>query len=79
MKLKVRLFGTLGQRFSGYDPQKGLDVEIPDGARVKDLLAHLGIPETKGEVVAADGKILHLEDPLNEGMSLQLLQAVYGG
>ena len=48
MKVKVRLFGTLSQKFPGYDSVKGLEVEIPDGARVKDLLAHLGIPETGG-------------------------------
>ena len=55
MKVKVRLFGTLGQQFPGYDPAKALEVEIPDGARVKDLLAHLGIPEVKGGVAAVEG------------------------
>jgi sulfur carrier protein ThiS len=54
-------------------------VEIADGARVKDLLARLRISEVKGGVVAVDGKILHLEDPLKEGASVHLLQAVYGG
>jgi sulfur carrier protein ThiS len=79
MKVKVRLFGTLGQKFPGYDPAKGLEVEIPDGARVKDLLARLGIPETRGGVAAAGGVILHPEDPLKDGASVHLLQSVYGG
>jgi sulfur carrier protein ThiS len=79
MKVTVRLFGTLSQKFPGYDPVKGLEVEIPDGARVKDLLAHLGMPETRGSVAAAEGVILHLEDPLKDGASVHLLQAVYGG
>jgi len=79
MKVTVRFFGTLSQKFPGYDPEKGLEVEIADGARVKDLLARLRISEVKGGVVAVDGKILHLEDPLKEGASVHLLQAVYGG
>ena len=79
MKVKVRLFGTLSQQFPGYDPAKGLEVEIPDGARVKDLLTHLRIPETKGGVAAVEGMILKLEDPLKEGSAVHLLQAVHGG
>jgi molybdopterin synthase sulfur carrier subunit len=79
MKVKVRLFGTLGQQVPGYDPAEALEVEIPDGARVKDLLAHLRISEVKGGVVAVDGKILHLEDPLKDGALVHLLQPVYGG
>ena len=79
MKVKLRLFGTLSQKFPGYDSEKGLEVEIPDGARVKDLLAHLGIAEMKGGVAAAEGVILRLEDTLKEGVCVHLLQAVNGG
>jgi sulfur carrier protein ThiS len=79
MKVVVRLFGTLSLKFPGYDPAKGIEVEISDGARVKDLLAHLGIPETKGGVAAVEGVILRLEDPLKAGASVDLLQSVYGG
>jgi sulfur carrier protein ThiS len=79
MILKVKLFGILSQKFPGYDPGKGIEVEIPDGARVKDLLAHLGIPEAKGGVAAVEGMILKAEDPLKEGASVHVLQSVYGG
>lgn len=79
MKVKVRLFGTLSQKLSGYDPEKGIEVEIPDEARVKDLLARLGIPEAKGGIAAVEGVILHLDDPLRDGLTVHLLQAVYGG
>jgi sulfur carrier protein ThiS len=79
MKVTVRFFGILSRKFPGYDPVKGLEVEIADGARVKDLFARLRISEAKGGVVAMDGKILDLEDPLNDGASVHLLQAVYGG
>ncbi|MGE5841249.1 MAG: MoaD/ThiS family protein [Deltaproteobacteria bacterium] len=79
MKVNVRFFGTLSQEFPGYDPEKGIEVEIPDGARVKDLLAHLGIPEAKGSVAAVEGVILHQDARLKDGASVQLLQSVHGG
>jgi sulfur carrier protein ThiS len=79
MKLKVTLLGTLSRNFPEYDHEKGLELEIPDGSRVKDLLAHLGIPEAEGGVAAAEGVILHREDPLKDGSSVQLLQSVHGG
>ena len=43
MKIRVKLFGTLKGNVSDYDPEHGLEVEIPDGAKVADLLSHLGI------------------------------------
>jgi len=79
MKVTVKLFGTLGQGVAGYDPEKGLAVEMREGARVKELLGRLKISEVKGGVVAAGGKVLHPEDPLEDGLSVHLLQAVYGG
>jgi len=79
VKVRVKLFGTLGEAVPGYDPEEGLEVEIAEGAKVKDLLARLDILEVKGGVVTAGGKVLRSEDPLNDGMSVHLLQAVYGG
>ena len=79
MKVRVKLFGTLSRAFPAYDPEKGLEVEVREGARVRDLLGRLKISEVKGSVVAAGGKVLHLEDPLEDGMSVHLLQAAYGG
>jgi len=79
MKVRVKWFGTLRPEFSGYDPERGVEVEIADGARVKDLVTRLSISEVKGAVVAVDGKILQLEDPLKEGASVHLLQPMCGG
>jgi len=51
IKIKVKLFGTLGQRFPDYSPEKGLEVEISEGASVGDLLAHLKISGHQGGIV----------------------------
>ena len=79
MNVAIKLFGTLVQHFPGYDPEVGMDVQIPDGARVNDLLAHLGIQGSKGFIVAAESRLLKEEDELEDGSSIQIFQSVFGG
>jgi sulfur carrier protein ThiS len=79
MKVKVRLYGTLGRRFPGYRPEEGLEVELPDGARVEDLLAHLGLGEDKKPVVTLEGVICGRGHDLMDGAEVNVFQALYGG
>ena len=79
MNIQVRLFGTLRKRYPGYDPAKGLEVELPDRARVGDLLARLGLSEGNKAVVSVDSVIRGPQDELFEGAVVHVLQAVYGG
>jgi sulfur carrier protein ThiS len=77
MKVNVRLFGTLEQNFPGYDFERGMEVEIPSGAKIKDLLTHLGISESW--VVAVDGMIMKSDEALKAGSSVHVFQPVFGG
>jgi sulfur carrier protein ThiS len=79
MKVKVKLYGTYSQRFPGYQHSQGLEVEIPDGATGKDLLALLGISESQGAVVITEGRILKADDKLPHGVPVNVLQAIHGG
>ena len=79
MKIKVKLFGTLGQNFPGYDSLKGLDVNIQNDARVKDLLAHLDIPKTSGFMVTMDNTIAKPADRLINEATIKIFQALAGG
>jgi sulfur carrier protein ThiS len=79
MRVNVKLFGTLGQRFQGYRQEDGLNVEIPDGARVKDLLVHLELSGFEGCVVAVAGRIVKPAGLLENGMTVHILQAGAGG
>jgi len=79
MRIRVKLFGTLGQRYPGYQQAQGLEVEIPEGATAKDLLAHLDIPESEGVAVAVDGRILKAEDRIGCGAPVHVLQVLSGG
>ena len=77
--MKVRLYGTLSQGFPGYEHSQGMEVEIPDGATVKDLLAHLGIPESRGAVVIAEGRVLKADEKTQPGVPRGVFQTVRGG
>jgi len=79
MKMRVKLYGTLSQRFPGYQHSQGIEVEIPDGATVKDLLALLGISESQGAVVAMQGRILKTDDKMRCGVHAHVIQAIHGG
>lgn len=79
MKIRVKLFGTLPQRYPGYDSSRGLEVEVPDGAKVKDLLARLEIYASDGGLVVVDNLVVQQDDVLQEGVSVRIFQSALGG
>jgi sulfur carrier protein ThiS len=79
MKVRVKLYGTLSQGFPGYPHSQGMEVEVPDGATVEDLLALLEISESRGAAVIAEGRILRADDKMQPGVQVNVLQAIGGG
>jgi len=79
MRVRVKLYGTLSQQFPDYRHSEGIEVEIPDGATVKDLLARLEISESQRALVAMEGRILKADDTMRCGVPVNVLQAIHGG
>lgn len=79
MKVRVNLYGTLRQRFPAYRPSEGIEVDLPEGATVRDLLSLLDIPESQRAVVVVESRILKAEDKLQRGVPVNVLQAMGGG
>jgi len=79
MKVSVRLYGTFSQCFPGYQHSQGMEVEIPDGATARDLLALLKISDSRGAVVAVEGRILKADDRIGCRAPVHVLQVVHGG
>jgi len=79
MRVRVKLFGTLPQRYPGYDSSQGLEVEIPDGAKVKNLLARLEIYASDGGLVVVDNLVVQQDDVLQEGVAVRIFQSALGG
>ena len=79
MKINAKLYGTLSQKVPGYQHSQGVEVEIPNGASVKDFLARLEISENQGAVVIMDGQILKGDDIMRGGVPIHVLQSLSGG
>jgi sulfur carrier protein ThiS len=79
MMIRVKLFGTLCQRYPGHQQAQAMEVEIPDGATAKDLVAHLQIPEARGVAIAVEGRILKADDRIASGALVHVLQVLHGG
>jgi sulfur carrier protein ThiS len=79
MKITVKLFGDLKRRFPEYNPHQGLDVDIPEGAKVADLLALLGISTAPAATVIMEGRVLRSEEGLSPGSLVNIFHVMYGG
>ena len=79
MKIKIHLFGVLGIKIPELNSPEGVDIEVPDGATVRDVLNQLRIPDNWGVTAAMDSRLLKYEDPVRDGAEIRLLQTVHGG
>ena len=79
MKVRVKLHGTLRERFPDYRQTYGIEVDIAEGATVKDLLALLGIDNTKGVAVIIQGRIQKETDTIQPGAQVSVLPVLKGG
>jgi sulfur carrier protein ThiS len=79
MKIAVKLFGDLKRKISDYRPDTGLEIDIPEGSKVDDLLALLGISIPPVVTVIRDGRVLPLEEKLTPNSLVNIFPVMYGG
>lgn len=79
MKITLKLFGELKRKIPDYSPENGLEMDIPEGSKVADLLSLLGIPASPGATVIREGRVLPLEEKLINGSLINLFHVMYGG
>ena len=79
MKVRVKLFGTLPQRYPDYNRDHGIEVEIPIGAKVKDLLAHLGLSASDSGIVAVNNLVVKENETLKADVCVLIFQRAFGG
>jgi sulfur carrier protein ThiS len=58
---------------------EGIEVELPEGATVTDLLGLLGIAESRGAAVVMGGRVLAPTDEVQTGARLDIFQSIGGG
>ena len=79
MRLTVKLYGTLGRSFDGYDHLSGLEVTIADEALIDDLLVYLNLAPKRLGIVSMDGRVLKKKSPLKDGALIKIFQPIAGG
>jgi sulfur carrier protein ThiS len=79
MKIEVHLHATLRQNRSG-EVWKPVDIELPDGSSIKDILDYLAIEvDPKHLLFVLNGRTTDLDQILKDGDVLNLMTAVSGG
>lgn len=79
MQVVVKLFGTLGSRWGGYNHDDGLSIELPDQACVKDLVKILSLENSRIGMICIDNKKVGPEDILPVGAVVSVYQPICGG
>jgi sulfur carrier protein ThiS len=79
MKVTIKLFGTLSELFPDYDFEQGLDLDLPEGSTVVDLLTFLEIFDDQGGTVLMDSRFLSKDETLTSGAQVLIFQVLNGG
>jgi sulfur carrier protein ThiS len=79
MRLRVRLFGTLGAHIPGYDIYKGIEIDIADGSTVEEMLHVIGLTPDEARVVLVKGVCRRLAEPLEDLDEVSVFQPIGGG
>ena len=78
MRVEVRLFATLA-RFLPPGRGGSRSLDVPDGSRVADIVARLGIPDATPHMALVNGEDAPAERPLAEGDVLDVFPPLAGG
>ncbi|MBC7248821.1 MAG: MoaD/ThiS family protein [Anaerolineae bacterium] len=79
LTVQVRLFATLRRHFPDLKLGEAMSVELPDGATVGQLIAHLGLPPQEIKTVFVNNLIREMESPLADGDVVGIFPPVGGG
>lgn len=77
-KVELRLFGHLREYLS-IQGQPGVQMEMPDGSSIQDLIEKLGIPPSDPKIVLVNGLHAPKEQLLQEGDRVSIFPPIAGG
>jgi len=79
LRVNVKLYGTLGRPFDGYDHLSGLEVDIQDEASIHDLLDYLNLSSEQLGMIYMDGKFMNPKSRLKDGGQIKIFHPISGG
>jgi molybdopterin converting factor small subunit len=83
MRIKLKLFATLGQFLPAGASENSIQVEVPDGTSAHQVLEQFGVPREKAHLVLLNGVYLDArardETVIHPGDVLAIWPPVAGG
>jgi molybdopterin synthase sulfur carrier subunit len=79
MSLQIFLNATLRQYLPGYDPHRGVSLEVPPGTVVSQVIAQLGLPPQEITLIMVDGRRREADFVLQGNERLGLFPPIGGG
>lgn len=79
MRVKVKLYALLRQHHPGPNRSEPLELELPEGARVRDLVPALSLPDKYVKSAFVNNEARDLDWPLSDGDMIGLFPPVVGG
>ena len=79
MNVRVKLLGTLPSCYQGIYTTAGLDMDIPAGSTVADLVERTCLPPERVAIVTINGLLAKAEDRIPENAVVKFMQPVTGG
>ncbi len=79
MKVRIKIFGTLQNLFTGYSLENGLEIELPQEATYGELIRRLGIPESSGAFAIEDGRVMKRTEEIRGKNEIRIMQPLHGG
>jgi molybdopterin synthase sulfur carrier subunit len=79
MRVRVKMFATLGRSVGGKAPGDRFPVEIPEGSTIADLIQRLDLPQGEVKVTFVNARIRPLDWMLQPGDEVGIFPPIGGG
>ena len=77
--MTVKLYGALGMDIVNSNPTKGIEVDLPNGSTISNLLARINIEDPEGVMVIKDQQIADPGALLVPGTIVKIFRMIAGG
>ena len=79
MQVRVKLYATLSRYLSNTGPGIPVEIEVPDGTTVGDLVNRLKLPHEEVKLFFVKGRARPIDWPLEPGDEVGIFPLIGGG
>ena len=79
MQVRVKLYATLSRHLSNTAPGIPVEIEVPDGSTVGDLVNGLKLPREEVKLFFVKGRARPIDWPLESGDEVGIFPLIGGG